>query len=272
MFGIIVAFKDVSPFDGIREILTSNWVGFKHFINFFNSYYFWNILGNTLIISFYKIVFGFPIPIIFALMLNEVKNGLYKRTVQTISYLPHFISMVVVAGILANILSTNGGLINEIIKQFGGEPILFLGDPKYFRSILVVSNIWQNMGWDSILYLAAISNIDLQQYEAAYIDGAGKWRQTIHITIPGISYVIVILFIFSIGGLLNAGFEQILLLYSPSVYKVADIIDTYVYRQGIMNLNYSFATAVGLFKSVIAMILLLGANWFAKLLDQEGIW
>ncbi|WP_238177822.1 ABC transporter permease [Paenibacillus contaminans] len=272
MFGIIIAFKEISPFEGVAGILSGEWVGFKHFIRFFNSYYFWNVLGNTVMISFYKLLFGFPAPIILALMINEVKNKWFKKTVQTISYLPHFISMIVLTGLIMHLLSTNGGLINEIVKWFGGEPVHFLGSTDYFRSILVISGIWHGIGWGSILYLAAIAGIDPQQYEAATIDGASKWRQIWHITLPGIVPVIVILLIFNIGGLLNAGFEKILLLYSPSVYEVADIIDTYVYREGLIAMQYSYAAAVGIFKNVIAMVLIVGANLLARKLNQTGIW
>ncbi|WP_233530940.1 ABC transporter permease [Paenibacillus alkalitolerans] len=272
MFGIIIAFKDLSPFEGVSAIFTSEWVGFKHFVRFWNSYYFWNVMRNTLLISGYKLLFGFPASILLALLLNELRHMMFKRVVQTVSYLPHFISTVVVAGLAMMILSTDGGLINAIIVQFGGEPIHFLGSPAYFRSILVISHVWQSIGWGSILYLAAMSGIDPGLYEAAKMDGAGRLRQAWHITLPGITPVIAILLILSIGGLLNAGFEKVLLLYSPAVYEVADIIDTYVYREGLTQLNYSFATAVGLFKNVIAMFLILGANYVAKRMNQTGIW
>lgn len=272
MFGVIIAFKDVSPFEGVEGIITGPWVGFKHFIKFFKSVYFWDIMSNTLTISFYKLLFGFTAPIILALLLNEVRNKYFKKIVQTISYLPHFISMVVVAGLLTNVLSTNGGIVNELVKSFGGEPIYFLGDSNYFRTVLVTSGIWQSVGWGSIIYLAAITGIDPQLYEACVMDGGNKWKQVRHITLPGIRNVVVIMFIMNIGGLLNAGFEQILLLYSPAVYDVADIVDTYVYREGLINSNYSFSTAVGVFKSVISMILMMGSNYIAKLFGEEGIW
>ncbi|NOU86309.1 ABC transporter permease subunit [Paenibacillus sp. LMG 31460] len=272
MFGIIVAFKDISPFEGVSAIFTSEWVGFKHFIRFWNSYYFWNVMRNTLLISGYKLLFGFPASILLALLLNELRHAVYKRIVQTISYLPHFISTVVVAGLAMMVLSTDGGMVNAIIVQFGGQPIHFLGDPTYFRSVLIISHVWQTIGWGSILYLAAMTGIDPGLYEAAKMDGAGRTRQAWHITLPGIAPVIVILLILSIGGLLNAGFEKVLLLYSPAVYEVADIIDTYVYREGLSKLDYSFATAVGLFKNVLAMFLILGANYMAKKMNQTGIW
>lgn len=272
MFGIIFSFKEYQPFMGVEGIFTSEWVGLKHFQKFFNSYYFWDILGNTLAISLLKFIFGFPAPIIFALLLNEVRNKKFMKTVQTISYLPHFLSWVVVSGLLVTLLSTDNGLINIIREAMGKESIMFLGDPKYFRQVLVISDIWKGIGWGSIVYLAAISGVDQEMYEAAYIDGANRWRRIWHITLPSISHIVVIMLIFSVGGLLNAGFEQIFLLYSPAVYSVEDIIDTFVYREGLQSNNYSYATAVGLFKSLVSMFLLLLTNFIAKRLDQEGIW
>lgn len=272
MYGVIIAFKDINPFSGLDGVLHEPFVGLKHFRNFLSSYFFWNIMGNTLIISGLKLLWGFPAPIILALLINEVRHMPFKRVVQTISYLPHFLSTVVVVGLLMMMVSVDGGLFNQAIRWFGGQPVAFLTQPRYFRSILVTMSLWQGVGWGSILYLAAMANINPELYEAAMIDGANKWQQIRHITLPSISYVIVILLIFRIGGLLNAGFEQILLLYSPSVYSVADIIDTYVYRAGLQSLRYSYATAVGLFKSILAMILLLGANKIAHVLGQPGIW
>ena len=241
IYGIVIAFKDISPFSSVADVITKPFVGFKWFKQLFESFYFWQIMRNTVWISFLKLVWVFPAPI-------------------------------VLAGIVMSLLTTEGGLINQIIALFGGPPTMFLGDPHKFRGILVVTTLWQEVGWGTILYLAAISNIDPQLYEASVIDGAGKWRQTLHITLPGITFVIVILLIFRVGGLLNAGFEQILLLYSPPVYEVADILDTYVYRSGIISLKYSFATAVGLFKVLLAAVLLLGSNVVAKRLGHTGIW
>lgn len=273
MFGVIIAFKEVSPFGGVAGIFTADWVGLKHFKRFYDSIFFWNVMRNTVLISGYKILFGFPAPIILALMINEVRrHDLFKRIVQTISYLPHFISWVVVTGLILALLTTQGGLINTLIKSLGGEPILFLGDENYFRSILVISHVWKTIGWSSILYLAAMSSISPSLYEAAAIDGANLFQQAWHITIPGIAFVIVILFIFETGRLFNAGFEQILLLYSSQVYSVADIIDTYVYREGLIGLKYSFAAAVGLFKSVLALVVLLATNKLAHRLGHTGIW
>ena len=272
IYGIIIAFKDISPFSTVGDVITKPFVGLKWFRQLFESFYFWQIMRNTVWISFLKLVSVFPASIALALLINEVPFVRLKRIIQTVSYVPHFFSMVVVAGIVMSLLTTEGGLINQIIALFGGEPHMFLGDPGQFRGILVLTTLWQEVGWGTILFLAAISNIDPQLYEAAVIDGAGKWRQTWHITLPGITFVIVILLIFRIGGLLNAGFEQILLLYSPPVYEVADILDTYVYRSGIESLKYSFATAVGLFKALLAAALLLGSNVVAKRLGHTGIW
>jgi putative aldouronate transport system permease protein len=272
MFGIIVAFKDITPFSGLDGILHEPFVGFIHFKHWIQSYYFTNVMGNTLVISGLKLLFGFPTPIILALLINEVRNTKFKRTVQTISYMPHFLSAVVVSGLVMNLLSSQGGLVNQAVVGLGGTSHAYLTDPRYFRAILVSSHVWQHVGWGTILYLAAMSGIDPQLYEAAMIDGANKLQQIRHITLPGITFVIVILLIFAIGGLLNAGFEQILLLYSPAVYSVSDIIDTYVYRSGLLSMQYSFATAVGVFKSILAMTLLLGANWIARRLGQTGIW
>ena len=272
MYGIIIAFKNISPFDGLSGIFSAEWVGLKHFTNFVNSYYFWNIIGNTVIISGYKLLFGFPAPIILALLMNEIRSKVFKKTVQTISYMPHFISMVVLAGLISVMLTTDGGFVNGILQRLGFEPVMFLGDTRYFRSVLVISSIWKEVGWSSIIYLAAIAGVDQQLYEAAKVDGAGRIRQMWSITLPSISFIIVILFILNIGNILEAGFEQIFLLYSPPVYEVADIIDTYVYRKGLVDLQYSFAAAVGLFKAVISLTLVAGANYVAKKLGHDGLW
>lgn len=272
MVGIIIGFKDVSPFGGAQGILDAPWVGLKHFDRFFNSIFFWDVVQNTLVISGLKILFGFPAPILFALMLNEVMRSSFKRIVQTISYLPHFISWVVVTGLIAALFGTSEGLLTEFLNRVTGEQWSFLTNPTAFPWILVGSHVWKTLGWSSIIYLAAMSGIDPHLYEAATIDGATRVQMARHITVPGIAFVIAILFIFDIGNLLDAGFEQILLLYSPAVYSVSDIIDTYVYREGLLGLKYSFAAAVGLFKAVISLFLILGANWLARRLGQPGIW
>lgn len=272
IYGIVIAFKDINAFSSVADVITKPFVGFKWFRQLFESYYFWQILRNTVWISFLKLVTVFPAAIALALLINEVRFTRLKRTIQTVCYIPHFFSMVVVAGIVTSLLTTEGGLINQLIVLFGGEPTMFLGDLRKFRGVLVFTSLWQEVGWGTILYLAAISNIDPQLYEAAVIDGAGKARQTWHITVPGITFVIVILLILQVGKLLDAGFEQILLLYSPPVYEVADILDTYVYRSGILGLKYSFAAAVGLFKTIIAVALLLGTNLAVKRLGHTGLW
>ncbi|MBZ0302251.1 MAG: ABC transporter permease subunit [Anaerolineae bacterium] len=272
MAGIVIAFKDVSPFGGVQGIIDAPWVGLKHFDRFLNSFFFWNVVENTLAISGLKILFGFPAPILFALLLNEVMRTGFKRLVQTISYLPHFISWVVVTGLITALIGTTGGLLTEFMNDATGQQWNFITNPQYFRWVLVLSHVWKTIGWSSIIYLAAMSGIDSHLYEAAAIDGANRFQQARHITLPGISFVIVILFIFEIGHILDAGFEQILLLYSPAVYSVSDIIDTYVYREGLLGLKYSFAAAVGLFKAVLSLVLILGANKLAHRLGQPGIW
>ena len=272
IYGIVIAFKDISAFSSVTDVITKPFVGFKWFRQLFESYYFWQILRNTVWISFLKLVTVFPAAIALALLINEVRFTRLKRTIQTVCYIPHFFSMVVVAGIVTSLLTTEGGLINQLIVLLGGEQTMFLGDLRKFRGVLVFATLWQEVGWGTILYLAAISNIDPQLYEAAVIDGAGKARQTWHITVPGITFVIVLLLILQVGKLLDAGFEQILLLYSPPVYEVADILDTYVYRSGILGLKYSFAAAVGLFKTIIAVALLLGTNLAVKRLGHTGLW
>ena len=272
MGGALIAFKDISPFDGLQGFFDAPWVGLKHFERFTSSVYFFDVIENTLIISGLKILFGFPAPIIFALLLNEVLRMSLKRVMQTISYLPHFISWVVTAGMITALLATSGGLITETINDFTGSSINFLGNKDYFVGILVTSHVWKTIGWSSIIYLAAMSSIDPALYESARIDGANRLQMAWHITLPSIMFVIVIMFLLEIGNLLEAGFEQILLLYSPSVYKVADIIDTFVYREGLLALKYSFAAAVGLFKAVIAFFLLYTANRLANRLGQTGLW
>ena len=272
MLGIVIAFKDVSPFGGIQGIIEAPWVGFRHFGRFIQSIFFWDVIQNTLVISGLKILLGFPAPILFALMLNEVFHAPLKRLVQTISYLPHFISWVVVTGLIATLFGTSDGLVTQWLNDMTSGEWSFLTSPTSFIWLLVGSHVWKTIGWSSIIYLAAITSIDPHLYEAATIDGADRLQMARHITIPSIAFVIAILFIFVIGDLLDAGFEQILLLYSPAVYSVSDIIDTYVYREGLLGLNYSFAAAVGLFKSVLSLVLILLANSLARRLGQTGIW
>jgi putative aldouronate transport system permease protein len=264
MYGLLMAFQDYSLF---RGFLDSPWVGFKHFDMFFAAPEFWTVMRNTLVISVLKLCIGFPAPIILALMLNEVARKTFKRLVQTISYLPHFLSWVIVSGFVLSILSTDNGSLNILLEKLHliDEPINFLSEPSYFWSILVATNVWKEIGFSSIVYLAAIAGINPHLYEAASIDGASRIRQIASITIPSIMPVVIVFSILAIGNFLNAGFEDILLLAgNPVLRDVSDVIDTYVYRIGIQNNRYSYATAAGLFKAVISVILLAGANYLAR--------
>lgn len=269
MFGLVIAFKDYRLLDGI---LASPWAGFKYFKMVFNTADFWSVFKNTLIISSYKLIFGFPAPIILALLLNEIRNIHFKKTIQTITYMPHFLSWVVLSGILINFLSPSIGPINMFLKMIGKEPVFFVADPGWLRTVLVVSSIWKEVGWGSIVYLAALSNVNIELYEAAVLDGAGKLKQIIHITLPAISSVIVIMFIFAIGGIVNDDFDQILNLYTPIVYYVGDVFSTYVYRMGLQNALYSFSTAAGLFRNVISFTLIVLTNYIARKYSEYGIW
>lgn len=268
MYGVIIAFKDFNPGKGI---LASQWVGLKHFKAFFGSHYFFRLMRNTILLSFYSLVWGFPAPIIFALLLNEVVNKPFKKTVQTITYMPHFISLVVVCGLIKDFTAADG-VINDIIVFFGGERRSLLIDPSLFRTIYISSGIWQSLGFNSIIYLAAISGISQELYEAAIIDGASRWKQTIHITIPSIAPTIIILLILQIGNLMNVGFEKVLLLYNNSILETADIISTFVYRKGLMEFSYSYSAAVGLFNSVINCILLVLANVMSRKFTETSLW
>ncbi|WP_260869316.1 sugar ABC transporter permease [Paenibacillus sp. Y412MC10] len=264
MYGVLMAFQDYNIFNGFWN---SPWVGIKHFSMFFHAPEFWTILRNTIIISLLKFGIGFPAPIILALMLNEVRQMFFKRVVQTISYLPHFLSWVIVAGFAMSILSTDNGSLNILLQKLHliKEPIGFLGRAEYFWGIIVSTSVWKEIGFNSIVYLAAIAGINPSLYEAASIDGAGRVKQVFMITIPSIMPVVVIFMILAIGNLLSAGFEDILLLgANPVLRDVASVIDTYVYRVGITNQRYSYATAVGLFKAVISVGLLTFANYFAR--------
>ncbi|MBR0463535.1 MAG: sugar ABC transporter permease [Clostridia bacterium] len=269
MYGIIIAFNDFKP---KRGILGSEWVGLQWFRDFFRSAYAYRTIRNTLFISFYNLLFGFPAPIILALMLNEMRSMKYKRTVQTITYMPYFISLVVLCGILKDFCSTSG-LFADVQKLLGVEsPVNLLGDAKYFRSVYVGSEIWQRLGWDSIIYLSALAGIDQEQYEAATIDGAGKFKQVIHVTLPGILPTISILLILRIGAMMGVGYEKIILLYNGLTYETADVVSTYVYRKGIEDANFSFSTAVNLFNSVINFLLVVFANKMSAVLTENSLW
>ncbi|MCI8623593.1 MAG: sugar ABC transporter permease [Provencibacterium sp.] len=268
MYGAQIAFKDFSPGLGISG---SPWVGFKHFKSFFTGIYFGRLVGNTLKISLSTLCVGFPAAIILALLLNEIRCNVYKRLVQTVSYLPYFISIMVVCGLVLDFTSQNG-LINDVVELFGGERVSYMLYPKYFVPVYVASGVWQNIGWNSIVYLAALAAVDPQLYEAATIDGAGKLRQTWSVTLPGILPTIVIMLIMRIGQLMNVGFEKIILLYNPNIYETADVISSFVYRKGLMEFSYSFSTAVGLFNSLINFLLLCTANFISRKCNETSLW
>lgn len=268
MYGVQIAFKDFSPGIGLSK---SPWVGLQHFENFFNSYYFWRLLRNTVLLSFYDLLFSFPASIILALLLNEVRNIKFKRAVQTVTYMPHFISIVVVSGMMVDFLARDG-LINHGLAWFGIEPIAFLREYGWFRTLYVGSNIWQGVGWGSIIYLSAMSSIDPSLYEASRVDGANRWRQVIHITLPGIAPTIIILLILQIGNFMVVGTEKILLLYNSTTYETADVISTFVYRKGILESDFGYSTAVGLFNSIINFTLLVLANAISKRTSETKLW
>lgn len=268
MYGAIIAFKDYTPALGITE---SPWVGLENFSRFFSSVYFGRLIRNTILLSVYSLIFGFPAPIILALLLNEVRNKKFKGLTQTVTYLPHFISMIVVTGMLVD-FSMTSGLFNDIIELFGGERSPLLQNPDLYRTIYVASGIWQEAGWGSIIYLSALSGVDSQLYEAAQIDGAGKWKQLLNVTLPGIMPTIVIMFILKMGTLMNMGYEKTILLYNPATYETADIISSYIYRIGLLDQDWSYSTAIGLFNSVINFALLLITNKLARKCGETSLW
>jgi putative aldouronate transport system permease protein len=268
MYGIIIAFK---KYNIVKGITGSPWVGFKHFKKFILDPYFWKLVRNTLLINIYGLLWGFPAPIILALVLNEVRMQSLKRFIQNVSYLPHFISTVVVCGIIVNFLAIDGP-VNGIIKWLNGNQIQFLVKPEWFRTIYIASGIWQRAGWGSIIYLAALSGIDPNLYEAAKMDGGNRYHLLRHITLPCLVPTITIMLILNLGRLMSIGFEKIILLYNGSTYETADVISTYVYRRGLLGSDFSYATAVGIFQSVVGLILLMTANKIAKKIGDTGLW
>ncbi|HML47491.1 MAG TPA: ABC transporter permease subunit [Clostridia bacterium] len=268
MYGIQIAFR---KFSFPKGYLRSPWVGLKHFRDFFESFYFGRVLRNTVMISLLDLIFGFPAPIVFALLLNEVTKQGFKRTVQTLSYLPHFISLVVLCGMIVN-FSASDGLFNDIIALFGGERLPLLQISGNFRTLYTASGIWQGLGWGSIVYIAAISGVDQEQYEAAIIDGAGRFQRMWHITLPGIQPTIIILLILKIGSLMGVGSEKVILLYTPATYETADVISSFVYRMGLQRQDWGYGAAVGLFDSVINMALLVIANSVSNRITETGLW
>ncbi|MCR8632111.1 ABC transporter permease [Paenibacillus radicis (ex Xue et al. 2023)] len=269
MYGVMIAFKDYNFSKGIWG---SPWVGLKHFEFLFRNQDFYAIVRNTLVINLYELAFAFPVPIILALLLNEMKNLLFKRAIQTVVYFPHFLSWVVFGGIVIQLLSPNEGLVNNMLRSLGMEPIFFLSKSEFFRPIVVISSILKESGWGAIIYLAALSSIDTEQYEAATIDGANRWQKLVYITLPGIRNTILIMLILKIGYLLDVGFEQIYILYNPSVYDVGDVLSTYIYRVGLQSAQFSITAAIGLFQSVIGFFLIWSTNRLAKKFSEVSLW
>ena len=269
LYGLLMAFENYNPYQGI---FGSPWIGLRHIKNFFSSVFFWRLIANTISINLYNLAVGFPLPILLALMINEVKNKAYQRTVQTIVYLPHFISLVVVAGMLVSFLSPSSGIVNALIQALGGDPIHFLAEPGWFQSVYVWSGVWQDAGWGSIIYLAALAGIDQQLYEASTVDGANSWHKLIYITIPGIMPTIIIMLILRMGSIFSVGFEKIILIYNPLTYKTADVISTYIYRRGIVGADFSYSTAIGLFNSIINFVMLVVFNKFSRRVSETSLW
>ncbi|MFD2700403.1 ABC transporter permease [Paenibacillus shunpengii] len=269
MYGVQIAFKD---FIANKGIMGSPWVGFEHFERFFDSFYFWRIIKNTLGIGIYELVVGFPIPIILALMIHELRTGKFRKFVQTVTYMPHFLSTIVMVGMIMMFLSPASGLINVVILLFGGEPISFMTEPGWFKSIYVWSGVWQTMGWSSIIYIAALAGIDPQLHEAARVDGASRLRRIWHINLPGIAPTIIVLLILNMGSILGVGFEKVFLMQNDLNMESSDVISTNVYRSGILGAQYSFSAAVGLFNSVVNFLMLLTVNRIARKVSSSSLW
>lgn len=269
MPGLVIAFKDFSPFKGIWD---SPWIGFDHFVEFFTGPYAFRVIKNTLVISLTSLVFGFPAPIILALLLNELRAKRFKKLVQTVSYVPHFISVVVICGLVVNFLSPSSGIVNTLIKQLGGESIYFLSKPGWFVPIYTLMNIWKSTGYGAIIYIAALTSISEDLYEAARVDGAGRWMQLIHVTLPALVPTIMVMLLINLGNILNVGYESIILLYNPAIYETSDVISTFIYRTGLSEGRYDYATAIGLVNSVVAFALVVSANKLSNRLTQTGLW
>lgn len=269
MYGLVIAFQDYYPLKGISQ---SAWVGLKHFKKLFSDPFFLSVLKNTLVISFYKLLICFPAPIILCIALNEIKSMRFKKVAQSISYLPHFISWVVVSGIIIEFLSPSRGPINILLQNLGMDPIFFIAEPKCFRGVLVLSDLWKSIGWGSIVYLAAVTSVDPTLYEAAGIDGAGRIKKIIHVTLPALAPIITVMLIMESGKILNDSFEQVYNFLTPSTYGVGDVISTFVYRMGIQKMQYSFTTAVDLFKNGISFLLVILTNYVARKTNDYSLW
>ena len=268
MFGLIVAFENYTPMQGI---FGSDFVGFENFIKFFSSPYFWTLLRNTVRISLSVLIFSFPAPIILALLLNEIKSKHFRSVTQTVSYLPHFISLAVVCGMVKD-FTLDSGIVNDVAAFFGFERVSMLSKPEYFVPVYVVSDIWQHLGWNSIIYISALAGIDQELYEAAQIDGAGKWKQMLNVTLPGIAPTIIIMLLLKIGNILNIGYEKIILLYNPLTYDTADVLQSFIYRRGLQEFDWGYSTAAGMFNSVINTILLISANKISNKVSETALW
>ncbi|WP_163539296.1 sugar ABC transporter permease [Gracilibacillus sp. YIM 98692] len=268
MWGVLMAFQDYSPFKGFWQ---SDWVGFDHFQYFFQNPDFFRLLRNTLILALYDLIFFFPAPIIIALMLNELRMQFFKRTIQTLVYVPHFMSWVIIASITYVFLTTSGGAVNAVVEYFTGEKINFLSSPDWFRPMIIGQVIWKETGWGTVIFLAALASVSPEQYEAAIMDGAGRFRRMWHVTLPALRSTIVILLILRLGNFLDQGFQQIFLMTNSLNRSVADVFDTYVYFVGITQGAFSYSTAVGLFKAIVGIILIYGADYLAKKLKQPGL-
>lgn len=269
IYGLQIAFKDYNTYKGIWG---SPWVGLRNFMEFFQSPYFGRTIRNTLIINIYSLLFEFPAPIILALLLNDIYNVKFKKIVQTLSYLPYFISIVVIAGLVINFLSPSNGIINLLVERLGGDKVYYLSKKEYFRTIFISMNIWKGVGFASLVYIGALSAIDTELYEAAKIDGANKFKQLWHVTLPGIMPTIIIMLIMRLGTLLAVGYEAIILLYQPSTYETADVLSTFMYRTGLVTGNYDIAAAVGLFESCAGFILVVIANYISKRVSKISLW
>ena len=271
MYGVTLAFKQYKPKLGIIGSPWASQHGMKYILQVVQDPYFWTVFKNTIVLNVVNLAITFPAPIILALLLNEVASNRYKRVVQTVTYLPHFLSTVVVVGLM-NTMFSSSGIVNELLGKIGLGPFAFLNDAQYFRPMYIGSNIWQNIGWDSIIFLAALSGLDQALYEAARIDGAGRWKQTIHITIPGILPTIVIMLILAMGKIMNVSYQKILLMMTGSNQSVSDVISTYVYRRGITKADFSYATAVGLFQSLVSLVFVTTTNWISRRTTETSLW
>ena len=271
MYGVTLAFKQYKPKLGIIGSPWASQHGMKYILQVVQDPYFWTVFKNTIVLNVVNLAITFPAPIILALLLNEVASNRYKRVVQTVTYLPHFLSTVVVVGMMNSMFSSSG-IVNELLGKIGLGPYAFLNDAQYFRPMYIGSNIWQNIGWDSIIFLAALSGLDQALYEAARIDGAGRWKQTIHITIPGILPTIVIMLILAMGKIMNVSYQKILLMMTGSNQSVSDVISTYVYRRGITKADFSYATAVGLFQSLVSLVFVTATNWISRRTTETSLW